>query len=41
MGNVYLSGIDYTLSDVSDKKAWAENLAFPTFSEWLAYYLRG
>lgn len=41
MGNVYLSGIDYTLSDVSDKKAWTENLAFPTFSEWLAYYLQG
>lgn len=41
MGNVYLSGIDYTLSDVSDKKAWVENLAFPTFSEWLAYYLQG
>lgn len=41
MGNVYLSGIDYTLSDVSDKKAWSENLAFPTFSEWLAHYLQG
>ncbi len=41
MGNVYLSGIDYTLSDVSDKKAWVENLAFPTFSEWLTYYLQG
>ena len=41
MGNVYLSGIDYTLSDVSDKKTWAENLAFATFSEWLAYYLQG
>lgn len=41
MGNVYLSGIDYTLSDVSDKKAWMENLAFPTFSEWLAHYLQG
>jgi hypothetical protein len=41
MGNVYLSGIDYTLSDVSDKKGWIENLAFPTFSEWLAYYLEG
>lgn len=41
MGNVYLSGIDYTLSDVSDKKAWVENLAFPSFSEWLAYYLQG
>ncbi len=41
MGNVYLSGIDEALSDVSDKKGWAENLAFPTFSEWLAYYLQG
>lgn len=41
MGNVYLSGIDYTLSDVSDKKAWVENLAFAAFSEWLAYYLQG
>lgn len=41
MGNVYLSGIDYTLSDVSDKKSWTENLAFPTFSDWLAYYLQG
>jgi hypothetical protein len=41
MGNVYLSGIDYTLSDVGNKKMWVENLAFPTFSEWLAYYLQG
>ena len=38
MGNVYLSGIDYTISDT---KGWAENLAFPTFLEWLAYYLEG
>lgn len=41
MGNVYLSGIDYTLSDLDDKKAWSENLAFPTFSEWLVQYLQG
>ena len=41
MGNVYLSGIDYTISDVSNKKMWTENLAFPTFSEWLVYYLQG
>lgn len=41
MGNVYLSGIDYTISDVSNKKFWVENLAFPTFSEWLSYYLQG
>jgi hypothetical protein len=31
-GNVYLSGIDYILST---------ELAFPTFSEWLAQYLQG
>lgn len=41
MGNVYVSGIDYTISDVSNKKLWTENLAFPTFSEWLIYYLQG
>ncbi len=41
MGNVYLSGIDYTISDVSNKKSWVENLAFPTFSEWLSCYLQG
>lgn len=41
MGNVYLSGIDDTISDVSEKKAWVENLAFPTFSDWLKYYLQG
>ena len=41
MGNVYLSGIDYTISRISDRKSWAENLAFPTFLEWLTYYLEG
>jgi hypothetical protein len=41
MGNIYLSGIDYTVSDISDGKAWTENLAFPTFVEWLVYYLEG
>lgn len=41
MGNVYFSGIDYTISDVSQKTAWIENLAFPTFSEWLSFYLQG
>ncbi len=41
MGNVYFSGIDYTISDVSYKKAWAENLAFPTFIEWMSFYLQG
>lgn len=41
MGNVYLSGIDYTISDVTEKVEWMENLAFPTFIEWLNTYLQG
>lgn len=41
MGNVHFSGLDYTISDVSHKKLWTENLAFPTFSEWLSDYLQG
>lgn len=41
MGNVYLSGIDYTISDTSDRKSWSDNLAFPTFLEWLTTYLEG
>jgi len=41
MGNVYLSGIDYTMSDTSDWKSWRDNFAFPTFLEWLSEYLEG
>lgn len=41
MGNVYLSGIDYTISNYLDRKGWADQLAFPTFLEWLAFYLEG
>ncbi|MBI3508784.1 MAG: SMI1/KNR4 family protein [Chlamydiia bacterium] len=41
MGNIYLSGIDYKISDTSDWKSWRENLAFPTFLEWLSEYLQG
>lgn len=41
MGNVYFSEIDYTLSDTRDRKAWSENLAYPTFLEWLATFLEG
>ncbi|MDP1608642.1 MAG: SMI1/KNR4 family protein [Chlamydiales bacterium] len=41
MGNVYLSGIDYAISDITDRKTWTEQLAFPTFFEWLVYYLQG
>ncbi|OGN55207.1 MAG: hypothetical protein A3D96_04620 [Chlamydiae bacterium RIFCSPHIGHO2_12_FULL_44_59] len=41
MGTVYLSGIDYTISDLRDKNTWVDFRAFPTFSEWLAFYLQG
>ncbi len=41
MGNVYLSGIDYTISDTTKNGSWAEGLAFATFLEWLAFYLQG
>lgn len=41
MGNVFVSGIDQTVSDTRDRKAWAEQLAFASFSEWLAAYLEG
>ena len=41
MGNVYFSGIDYAVSDISNPKIWGDNLAFTTFLEWLAYYLEG
>ncbi len=41
MGNVYLSGIDYTISDTTKSGSWADSLAFPTFLEWLAFYLQG
>lgn len=41
MGNIYFSGIDYTISSTNDKKLCAEQLAFPTFSEWFVFYLQG
>jgi hypothetical protein len=41
MGNVYLSGINYTISDTTDRIFWAEQMAFPSFLEWLAMYLEG
>lgn len=41
MGNIYFSGIDYTVSDITDERAWTEHLAFPTFLDWLVYYLEG
>lgn len=39
MGNVYYSGIEGSLSDISDQEALVENMAFPTFMDWLIFYL--
>lgn len=39
MGNVYYSGIDHTISDISNKSTWADHLAFPTFLDWMIFYL--
>lgn len=41
MGNVHFSTIDWSLSDVTERAAWAEELAYPTFLEWLADFLHG
>ncbi len=41
MGNVYFSSIETTVSDISDRKVWSENLAYPTFLEWLTAFLEG
>ena len=41
MGNVYFSGIDYTISDTSRREAWGERGAFPSFSDWLISFLEG
>jgi hypothetical protein len=41
VGNVFFSGIDYTVSDTSQQNNGAENFAFPTFLEWLICYLDG
>jgi len=39
MGNVYCSLADKTISEVSDSKNLEENLSFPSFYSWLAFYL--
>lgn len=41
MGNIYLSMIDYTISDMSRPEHWEETRAYPTFSEWLSAFLEG
>lgn len=39
MGNVYFSGSTKTISDVASKDPSAETMAFPTYSDWLMFYL--
>jgi hypothetical protein len=39
MGNLYYSGVEHSLSDFEDREQLPENLAFPTFIDWLVFYL--
>lgn len=39
MGNVYFSGTSLTISDVTDKESLLDAMAFPTFLDWLMFYL--
>jgi hypothetical protein len=41
MGNIYYSSIEHRLSDWLNSELWVENLAFPTFLDWLLFYLKG
>jgi len=41
MGNVYFSGIDYTISNTHIPSEWNDNGAFCNFSQWLVSYLEG
>lgn len=39
MGNVYFSGIDHCISNYQNKEAWMEQMAFPSFLDWLKFYM--
>jgi hypothetical protein len=39
MGNVYFSGLTKSISDVDGKDPSAEGMAFPTFVDWLMFYM--
>jgi hypothetical protein len=41
VGNVYYSRREHAISDIKDRSTWLENLAFPTFLDWLVFYLEG
>jgi SMI1 / KNR4 family (SUKH-1) len=40
-GNVYYSMAEGKISDVHDRINWNQNLAFPSFFDWLIFYLEG
>lgn len=39
MGNVYYSGMTKTISDVESNDPSSENMVFPTFTDWLMFYM--
>lgn len=39
MGNVYYSGMTNTISDIKSSASSGETMAFPTFLDWLMFYL--
>lgn len=39
MGNIYYSGLTHTISDHHSDRASPENMSFPTFLDWLMFYL--
>lgn len=41
VGNVFYSAPEHFISDTRNPKLLAENLAFPTFLDWLIFYLEG
>jgi hypothetical protein len=40
VGNIFYSMAEGKISDVQDPKCWDENMAFPTFLDWLIFYLQ-
>jgi len=39
MGNVYYSGLTRSISSFKKRQNWADNMAFPTFLDWLMFYI--
>jgi hypothetical protein len=39
MGNVYYSSATNTISDVEEPNSLSESMSFPTFADWLMFYL--